>query len=184
MTQGVPVWREQALRGAALIVVVLLGLLPWEGRAASLSPKDLLVLGRALAFMLPPPTSGTTIAVAYAANNPASRQDAEAIAASIGGGLQAGKAVLPAKLVEAGAIAAGGFRVVIAAVGTTNPQFAAAVQAAHTLCVTADVAAVHAALCTMAVATEPRVEIIVNHAASVAAGVEFASAFRMMIREI
>ena len=36
----------------------------------------------------------------------------------------------------------------------------------------------------MAISTDPRVEIVVNHAVAVASGVDFVAAFRMMIREI
>jgi len=154
-----------------------------DAAAATLSPQELQVIGRAIAFMQPPP-SGGAIAVVYVAGDPASRQDAEAIAAQTGSGLQAGGMLLAARVVEASALAEGGFAVAIAASGANGPSLGAAVRAAHVLCVTADLAAVQAGFCTLAISTDLRVQIVLNHAAAEAAGVGFAAAFRMMIHEI
>jgi len=151
--------------------------------AATLSSKDVQVLSRALAFMQPPPAVGE-LAVLYLADNEASRRDAEAISAQIGSGLRVGNAELRPRLVDAATLTGGRFPVVITAAGANGPQVGAAIRAMHALCVTAELAAVQSGLCTMAVRSEPRVEIVVNHAAAAAAGVEFAAAFRMMIREI
>jgi hypothetical protein len=152
--------------------------------AASFSPKDLLILGRAVAFLVPPPAPDASIGVVYAPGNHASRQDAEAVDSMIGAGLQAGKVTLRPKLIEAGALATGSFPVVIAAAGANSAQLGAATRLSHTLCATTEIEAVRSAFCTMAITSEPRVEIVVNHTASAAAGIEFAAAFRMMIREI
>ncbi len=168
--------------GAALACVAcLLGGVP--AAAASLSPQELQTLGGAIAFMQPPPGGGA-IAVVYAAGDPASRQDAEAIAGEFGNGLKTNGALLPAKVVEAAALAGGGFALAIAASGANGPPLGAAVRAAHLLCVTAELAAVQAGFCTMAISTDLRVQIVVNHAAAATCGVGFAAAFRMMIHEI
>jgi hypothetical protein len=168
--------------------MVALALLAWvalggPAAAASLSPRDVQVLGRALAFLQPPPASGE-LAVVYAAGNAASKQDAEAIAAEIGEGLHVGGAVLRPRLVASAALAAEGFAVAITAADANGPAIRAAIDAKRALCVTADLAAVEAGSCTMAIRSEPRVEIVVNHAVAVASDVEFVAAFRMMIREI
>jgi hypothetical protein len=167
---------------------VALALLAWAAlggpaAAASLSARDVQVMGRALAFLQPPPASGE-LAVIYADGNAASKQDAEAIAAELGDGLHVGSAVLRPRLVASTAVAMEGFAVAIAATGANGPPLRAAIDAKRALCVTADLAAVEAGSCTMAIRSEPRVEIVVNHAAAVASGVEFVAAFRMMIREI
>ncbi len=154
-----------------------------EAGAATLSPQELLIVGHAVAFMQPPPAGGT-LAVVYAAGDAASRQDADAIASEIGSGLQAGNVLLPVRVVDAAELASGGFAVVIAASGANGPSLGAAVRAARILCVTADLAAVQAGLCTMGIITRPRVEIVLNHAAAAAADITFVAAFRMMIREI
>jgi hypothetical protein len=165
------------------LAIVLAGVLPKACQAASFSAKDLLVVGRAVALMQPPPSPDAVIAVAYASGNAASRQDAEEIVALIGAGLQAGKTLLKPKLIDA-ALAGKGFAVVVAAAGANSPQLSAAAGSARALCVTTDVDAVRAGLCTMAITSVPRVEIVVNHVVAAAAGIEFAAAFRMMIREI
>jgi hypothetical protein len=151
--------------------------------AASLSAKDLEVLARAAAFVQSP-LPGTVLAVAYAGGDPASRTDAEAIAALLGEGLRVGGTLLRPKPVEVAALAPGGFAMVIAAAGANGPALSAASRSGRALCITADLAAVQNGLCTMAIRTAPRVEIVVNHNAAVAAQVEFAAAFRMMIREL
>jgi hypothetical protein len=46
------------------------------------------------------------------------------------------------------------------------------------------VALVQSGTCIMAVMSQPKVSIIVNHAAAEAAGITFAQAFRMLIKEI
>ena len=150
--------------------------------AATLSPKDLAVLGHALEFMQPAPTG--EIAVTYNTGDPASRQDAEAIVTAIGAGITVGEVVLRPRLVESAALGSSRFAVAIVAAGANGPQVSQATRAAHALCVTAEPAAVQAGLCTMSIVSEPRVRIVINHAAAAASGIEFAAAFRIMIREI
>jgi hypothetical protein len=170
--------------GLAAVLAGMLGLQPPSlAAAASLSPQELQVLGGALAFLQPPPGSGS-VAVVYAPGDAASRQDADAIAAAIGGGLRVGSAILPAQVVEPGTLAAGGFALAIAAAGANSAQLGATVRARHLLCVTAAAAAVQAGFCTMAISTELRVQILLNHAAAAEANIVFAPAFRMMIREM
>ena len=158
--------------------------LPLSAEAASFSAKDLQVLGRVVGFMLPPPSADAIVAIAYTPGNAASRQDAESIAALLGGELRTGKAMLRVRLMEANALGAGGFAVVIAAAGANGPQLGASARAARALCVTTDIEAVRAGFCTMAITSEPRIDIVVNHAVSAATGIGFAAAFRMMIREL
>jgi len=172
-------------RDLALVIAgCLLTGLPHDACAASLSAKDLQVLGRALAFMQPAPTGPLTLAIAYVPNDDASRKDAEAIAALVGDGLRAGSALFRPRLVDTAALGAGGYAVVLAAAGADGERVMAASRAAHVLCVTADFAAVQAGRCVMAIRAEPRVDVLVNHTAAAAAGVEFVAAFRLMIREI
>jgi hypothetical protein len=175
--------RRAARSLAAAVMMVASWALPGDARAASFAAKDLQVLGRALAFMQPPP-SDQLIAIVYVAGNADSRRDAEAIAAAIGEGLPIGPVLLRPKLIDLAAVGSGGFQVAIAAAGANGPRLSAAARAAHALCVTTDVEAVRAGLCAMAITSEPRVEILVNHTVSEAAGIAFATAFRMMIKEM
>jgi hypothetical protein len=168
----------------SLIAIGLLAGLPREASAASLSGRDLQVLARALSFMLPAPTGRLTLAIAYVPDDAASRRDAEAIADLLGDGLHAGAALFRPKLMDTGSLGAGGYAAVLAAAGADGERVMAASRNAHVLCVTADFAAVQAGRCVMAIKAEPRVEVLVNHAAAADVGVAFVTAFRMMIREI
>src|SRR5258708_28536617 len=95
---------ELTLRAVGLLATGVVAVLAWAAPsqvcAASFAPKDLQVLGRAITFMLPPPGPDAMIAIAYVAGNAASRQDADAIAALIGSGLQAGRITLRRKVVD------------------------------------------------------------------------------------
>ena len=174
-------WRRGLV---SLIVLGALAGLPRRTWGASLSSKDLEVLGHALAFTLPPPTGRLTLAIAFVRGDEASRRDAEAIATLLDAGLRAGNAFFRPKLMDTASLGAGGYSVVLAAAGADGERVMAASRSAHALCVTGDLAAVQAGRCVMAVKAEPRVEVVVNHAAAADVGVEFAAAFRMMIREI
>jgi hypothetical protein len=177
--------RRLAWSGFGAVLACIAGLRAGasDAAAAMLSPQELQIIGRAVTYLQPPPAGGT-VAVVYSANDPASRQEADAIASEIGGGLQVGNLLLPARVVEANALAQGGFTVVIAASGANGPLLAAAVRAAHILCVTAELQAVEAGFCTMGISTTPRVEIVLNHAVAAASNITFAAAFRMMIHEM
>jgi hypothetical protein len=177
-----PVFRRRDLLVAASLS--LLTSLPHAAFAASLSGKDLKVLGSALAWTQPEPVGQLVIAIVYVANDEASRKDAEAIAALMGDGLHAGKAVFQPKLFDTGSLSNGGYGAILAAVNADGDRIIAASRAARVLCITADFAAVQAGRCVMAIRAEPRVQVLVNHAAAAATGVDFAPAFLMMIREI
>jgi len=151
--------------------------------AASLSARDLQVLDRAIAFLQPRP-SGGSVAVVFAHGDAASRQDAEAIVALLGDGLRSGGSLLRPVLRDSDSLGAGGFSVLVAAAGANGEALLAASRANHALCVTADLAVVQAGLCTMAISSQPTVELVISHAAAAAAGIEFAAAFRLMVREI
>jgi hypothetical protein len=168
----------------AVLSLNLMGLLPRFASAASLSAKGLKVLGSALSCLQPEPIGQLVIAIAYAAGDDASRRDAEALAALMGDGLRAGRAVFFPKLADTASLGGGGYAAILAAAGADGERLMAASRSARVLCVTADFAAVQAGRCVMAIRAEPRVDVLVNHAAAAATGVELAPAFLMMIREI
>ena len=176
--------RFRAGRWCIAAACTLIAVLSHAGCAASLSAQDLQVLGNALAFVQPRPTGDGLLAVVYDRQNSLSRQDAEAILTVIGKSLTAGGAVFTPKLVDTDELAATTFSLVIVAMGANSEAVARTVAAHHALCVTADQAAVQQGFCTMAVRTTGRVEITLNYRVAQAAGVSFATAFRMMVREL
>jgi len=154
------------------------------GRAASLPPQELQILAKALQFLDPPLTGEAVVAIVYAAGDPDSRRDAEALAAEIGSSLRVGGATLTPMVVDLAALASTRFSLVIMATGADSAMVSEAASAQHALCVTADLAAVRAGTCTMAIQSDRRVEIFINREAAIRAGLTFATAFRIMVHEL
>jgi hypothetical protein len=154
------------------------------GRAASLPPSDIQILGKALGFLEPPLAGDSVVAIVYQADNPDSQRDAEAMAAEIGGALHIGGAVLTPRLVASTALAGSQFALMITALGAASAAVVEAARTQHALCVTADLAAVQAGTCTMAIQSDRRVEIFLNREAASRAGLTFATAFRIMVHEL
>jgi hypothetical protein len=152
--------------------------------AGSLSQKDVQILAKAIGFLEPPPSGAATVAIAYDPADPASKQDADAIAGYFGDGLKAGAAVLKPKVTEVGQLGGGGFVAVVAASGVKIDQVSKAAQALHVACITSDAAAVQAGQCVMSVKSEPKVEIQISRAAAASSGVAFGSAFMLMAHAI
>jgi hypothetical protein len=108
-----------------------------------------------------------------------------ALMSAIGGGLQAGALTLTGKPIEAGAV--GGASGVVALFVTKGVNYAAvggAAKAKKIITIGSDPECAPSGGCAMSVATEPKVEIIVNRGAAAAVGAVFKAAFRMMIREV
>ncbi len=152
--------------------------------AASMTQKDVQILAKAIGFLEPAPSGTGTVAISYDPADPASKQDADAIAAYFGDGLKAGAAMLKPKVVEIGQLGGGGFIAVVAASGVKVAEVTAATRAQHVACITADATAVQAGQCVMSVKSDPKVEILINRAAATSSGVGFGSAFLLMAHAI
>jgi hypothetical protein len=166
------------------LVSLLLGSVARPVCAASLTPQDLQILGSALAFVQPRPAGEGVVAIVYAANDKSSRQDAEAIRAAIGEGVTANGILLRPKLVDATDLSGVDFSLVIIAAGANSESVPPALRMHHALCVTADPEAVRQGLCTMAIHSSGKVEILLNYRAALASGIDFGTAFRMMVSEL
>jgi len=172
-------------RHAWKLLACLAAFTPADARQpASLSSSALLILGKSLSFMQPAIPAGGAVAVVYDANRAGSKADAEAIMTTIGSFLQAGGVRLRPSLVERSALDGADFQLVIAALSANGDAVMRASRSHHALCVTADVAAVTAGTCMMAIRSTGRVEIILNHEATQGAAIGFATAFRMMVQEL
>ncbi len=152
------------------------------GHAASLQSDDLRILGKALTFLEPPLTGQPTVAIVYRDGDPASRRDAETLAEHLGN-LAIGGIPLTARVVGPEALAATDFQLIITVGGADGKPVIAAAITHHALCVTADVDAVRAGDCTMAIRSAGKVEIFVSREAAARSGLGFATAFRMMVHE-
>ena len=164
-------------------------LLAYHAHADTLSQSDLQVVARALGFFSPTVTGEAIVVIVYAPNDPASRPDAESIAAGFGSGIRNGSLVLRPRLVAVGELAvargpAEGAAALIAANGAAGEQVMAAARAHQLVCVTANWDEVRAGRCSMAIRSVSKVEIAINHGALAACGVQVAAAFRMMVHEL
>ena len=182
MLSAFPVLRQASLVGLALSAALLLQ--TSAASAASLSPKDVRIVGVVLGF-LDPPSPGGEIAVIYSGSDAASKADAEAIVASFGEGVSSKGGSMQAKAIDAAALGDGGGYVgIIVAAGVGGGAGITASKAHHIPCITASLATVQGGQCIMTVQSDPKLEITVNHDAAQAAGVVFSPAFRMLIHEI
>ncbi|MGA3402762.1 MAG: hypothetical protein ABSC95_26430 [Acetobacteraceae bacterium] len=166
------------------VLLLLAGAEPRAAMAASLSPQEVQVLGKALGFVQLPPDGATTVAVVYASGNAGSRADAEQIAAEIGDGVRVGSIILKPQVIDVAALASIEPAVIVSAADANGDAVMRASRARHALCVTAELAAVQSGSCIMTIRSNPRVEIVLNAEAARAAGVVFPIAFHMMVREL
>ena len=134
--------------------------------------------------MQPRPPGGGVVAIVHAGRNSDSYRDAEAILAAIGKNLTMRDIVLTPRLVDASELANVSFSVAIVATGANSEAVSRAVLSHHALCATADQAAVRQGLCAMSIRSTGKVEILLNYRATQAAGISFATAFRMMVAEL
>jgi hypothetical protein len=150
--------------------------------AGSLSGEDVQIVARALGFLDPSPDGGV-IAVVYAGTE--AKADADAIVAAFGSGQRSGAGVATARAVDSAALGdANGYIAIIVAAATPPERAMAAARLRHIPCITGNTDLIAAGHCVMSVKSEPNVTITVNLAAAQAAGLTFASAFRMLIHEI
>ena len=168
--------------GLAIVLAIVAPSAP--ACAGSLSVKDVQIIAKVLGF-LDPPTADGVVAVAYASGDGVSRADAMAVVESFGNGLKVGNNTVRAEAVDAVTLGSGRrYVAVIAAAGAPGDQVMSVVRALRIPCITGDIAQVQAGRCIMAVRSEPRVDIVLNHELAVSAGISFATAFRMLVHEI
>lgn len=169
--------------------VMLIACSSWAiGAQASAEPtqSDLKLIAQTMAFLSKPPTGTLEVGIVYPDGPGSGRAEAERLAAAFGSGLDVGALTLrPRLLTMDEAIRDTGIPALLLT-DAVLPQAAAlarAIVGRGVLTVSLDPEAVTAGEAVMAVRSEPRVEIYVSRAAAAAAGVEFSTAFRMMIQE-
>ncbi|WP_300555987.1 hypothetical protein [Maricaulis sp.] len=165
------------------LLPVAAGLLMAAPAAAETTTRDLEVIGRALGFVENQSGSERVLAIIHDA---ASAGEAEALLASLGGGLRAGRVTLTGRLVNSADLSGldGAHAAVLLGAVAGDASVAQAVNSASILSVSSDMGCVQAQGCVMGVQSAPSVRIVVNRANAGAASVSFAAAFAMMIEEI
>ncbi|KAA5610410.1 YfiR/HmsC family protein [Rhodovastum atsumiense] len=175
-----------AVLGPALALALALAL-TCLGTAvpAATGPRDLQLIARVMGFLAHPPGGDVEIGIVYPAQSAAGRAEAEQLVATVPGGVRAGNLVLRPRLLtleEASRAAPPALLLTEAALSQAG-ALAAALAGRGVLIVSPDPASVDAAQAVVALRSQPRVEILVSRAAAQRAGLEFASAFRMLIQE-
>jgi hypothetical protein len=171
-------------RSGLAVVSLLLASIAQPVCAASLTPQDLQILASALAFVQPRPAADGVVAIVYTGKDASSRQDAEVIRQGIGENFTANGILLTPKLVAVNELASIDFSLVIVAAGANGEPVSLAARARHAMCITADQEAVRQGVCTMAIRSTGKVEILLNYRAAQASGINLATAFRMMVSEL
>lgn len=170
-------------RCACQCLLLLLLLLPGMPRAEA-SIRDMTVIARAMAFLETPPSGLAVVGIAFPRASEEGRQEANRLAAAFGEGLRSGRAILIGRPVAIEDLSGQRFvAVLLTTAALPHAREAAAVAGHGVLTVATERAPVDAGIIMLAVRAEPQVEIIANRAAAAAAGIRFATAFRMLIQE-
>jgi hypothetical protein len=178
--------RETTKSHAASLVLAVLLVAGWSPiDTVAPNPQDIQIAGRVLNFQETPRSGAITIAIVYNPADPRSRDEAAALAALLGNGLFVGALFLHPLLVEQTRLAeAPAYGAIFATIGVDESLLGAALKQRQVLCLTRHLEQVEHAACTVAIGSQPSVSIVVSQANAAIAGVRFATAFRMMVREI
>lgn len=153
---------------------------------AAVTVTDLQVAGRALGFLEAPFTGAARVGIVHDPENTRSARQAQQIEEMLSGGLRIGDLELTPVMVplhEADAADIDLFFLTEHLDPNAVPL--AAISAARKIpCLTTDIAQVRSGACIVGIRTNPKIEILVNRAASVASGMTFATVFRVMITEL
>jgi hypothetical protein len=168
-----------------LIALALVGL-SRSNATAEATAHDLRLIAQSMAFLQRPLTGTQEVGIVYPAGSAAGLAEAKRIEAAFGPGLQTGSLTLRPRLLTVQEAAHENSPAALLLTDAALPQ--ASVLATESagkgiLTISTDPATVTAGRTVMAVSSEPRVEIYVSRAAAQAAGVQFSTAFRMMIQE-
>jgi hypothetical protein len=154
---------------------------------AAVSSKDVLAAARALTFLEHPPKGIIDVGIAVDANDPLSLQDANVIKSTIGNGLVIGDLTIHARLLNhLDANSTEG----IGALLTTGGSMALFREASDVgkalkiMTITTDPACVQAALCTMLIRSDPKIQVFVNPQVADRDGIAFTQTFSLMIKEV
>lgn len=160
------------------ISTILLAL-AMAGPAAAATERDVALMVRAVGFAESTPKGAVQAAVV---DGPGADQ----IIAALGSGVSANGVTLTGRKVAASALAGSGAKVIIVPAGQSAAfaTISAAARQLGALTISADMSCVRAGQCVVGATASPQVEIVVSRSAAAANAVTFASAFRVMIKEI
>jgi hypothetical protein len=166
-----------------IILAAIAGAIMSAPSFAETTQRDLEVIGRALGFVEGASGSDRVVAIVHDA---ASAAEAQALAATLAGGLSAGRVTLTGRLVPSSDTAgmAGADVAVLLGSASGDAGVFGAASSNGVMTVSTEMACVEAGQCVMGVQSAPSVRIVVNQGAARSSSISFAAAFAMMIEEI
>jgi hypothetical protein len=168
-----------------VLTSVLAVLAPASALSAELTPKDVQIIGRALAFVENPPTGTVRLGIVFSPSIPISAQQANSLQALLADGVTVGKVTLLPTLIPVDRLFVAddlGAVFVTSGLGTPGPALTEAARRRLPIFST-DIACVNAGHCLLGFRSEPTVEIVISKTASEVSGVSFTPAFRMLVKE-
>ena len=149
------------------------------------SLQDLQVVARVLSFQTRPATGTVTLAIVANPADAASVSEARSLSALLAGGLAAGGITLQARTVSQADVAdLDHVDAVFSTRGIDDRILRPALLRLHVPCLTLSRPQVERGACMVAIRSTPTISIVLNQADADAAGVHFATAFRMMVQEL
>ncbi|OUJ14164.1 hypothetical protein [Acetobacter sp. DsW_063] len=178
--------RISYLRSLALLppVLCLVAAMCRAAAAEPLNAKDIMIVGQALHFVEPPLQGAIRVAVVYNQATPGSEREANQIVDQFDGELTVGSLSMRPVAVSLAQIAQTPFDALISADGAGTATLRQALMQRHVPCVTGHREQVTDGFCQIYLTSQPNVDIQLNQAASDAASVHFATAFRIMIHTL
>ena len=183
MTDAPPEVTGYRRPGVALAALLLCAWGPTTQSAPTL--QDIQVAGRVLHFQDAHLPREITLAIVYNAAEVHSRDEAVALGALLGSSLLVGDLVMRPRLVEQAYLSkTTGFSAIFTTTGVDDALIGESLRQHQVPCLTRHLEQVEHGTCIVAICSVPTVRIVVNEANAVIAGIHFATAFRMMVREI
>jgi hypothetical protein len=147
---------------------------------------DLQIAARALSFMEDPLSGSVRVGIVHAPANARSARQAEELRAMLGSGLQVGNLELRPVMVELddAEVAEVDLFFLTEYLNPHQVPLSSISAVRQIPCVTTDIAQVQSGTCIMGVRSTPKIEILVNRAATLESGMTFSTVFRVMITEL
>ncbi len=154
--------------------------------AAEVTQTDLLVAGRAIAFIHNLKRGDVRVGIVYDAAVAQSAQQAAELKEKLGAGLSIGNFVLKPVMLPIGQLDNTEIDLffLTVGVGVEAEKVSRASRTRKIPCITFDLAQVRNGACTMGVRSQPRIDVFVNREAAEASGTDLGAVFRIMITEI
>ena len=155
------------------------------GGIASPTRQDIQILGRVLSFREASGSGPALVAIVYNPADAQSTSEAQAFSDLMGSGVTVGALILRPVMVEQGRLAgASGYAAILTAASVSTAIVQAAVRQQQIPCITRQIEQVTQGACIVSIRSSPSVSIAYSSANAAAAGVRFATAFIMMVREV